>query len=284
MVDAGRCAGEPEFVRLPWSGGGPDNWTGVGHWPTIDYMSYRLRLVPLLALVTCAASPAAKAPPRPRLPLVVLDPGHGGGNYGAAGPAIEKEVTLALARRAAELLERTTGTRVALTREWDHHVGLAERAEIANRLGADALLSLHCNSSPTPGPTGFEAFYLSTPGAAQPRHLRAVRARAPEGVSEHVRSILADLASGGSRLGGAHLADAVREQLARAVPGPDRGVKPAAYTVLVSASVPAAVLEVGFLNHPEEGRALADPAYQERVATGVARGVADFLRRSGRLD
>lgn len=239
--------------------------------------------VPLLAVVALGSS---QPPARPGPPVIVLDPGHGGDNPGAVhtGGTKEKTITLALARRIAALLEESVGARVVLTREWDHHVGLPERARLANELGADGLLSLHCNSSPAPGPSGFEAIYLAADGATQARHLDAARAWAPAGVTGAAASIVADLVSGTARLGGARLAGTVHDVVLETTGAEDRGLKEGAYTVLVAASVPATVLEVGFLNHPEEGEALLEAAYQDELAGGIARGVEDYLRRSGRID
>jgi len=234
----------------------------------------------LLAIVLLGASQPAPTRPEPGPPVIVLDPGHGGDNLGAvhASGAQEKALTLALAEQIARRLEEKVGARVVLTREWDHHVGLPERARLANDLGADAFVSLHFNSSPTPGPRGFEAIYLSEGGATQARHVAAARAWAPANVSEPVAQIIGDLVSSGAHVSGARLANAVHGSALDWTRGEDRGLKQGAYTVLVAAAVPATVLEVGFLNHPDEGAALLDPGYQATLARGIADGVIGYLR------
>lgn len=251
-------------------------------------MSFRVGstlLFGLLLLRGGSAPAEAGTSGPPPAPIIVIDPGHGGDNQGAKGPqgVREKQITLEVASRMAGWLERHTGARAVLTRQEDHHLGLRERIRMANQLGADLFLSVHCNSSPVPGPRGFETFYLSDKGAKEPLH----RASSVEVVADSpdlaVRSIVAQLASEVARQGGARLASSVRGGLKKAVSSPDRGVKRGAYTVLVGASVPAAVVELGFLNHPGEGVDLADPGHQTRLVNGLLDGLLDYLDKTGRL-
>jgi len=261
----------------------------------IAYMAHRLLPLLLAGVLTkgavlaapAVAPPAPPAPPAPttapRRPIVVLDPGHGGPNGGASGPEgiREKRITLEIGRRLASRLERETDARVVLTREADDHVGLRERAQIANGLEADLLLSLHCNSSGAPGPRGFEAFYLSDSGATGDVHRAAVERRAERADQDSIRAIVGDIGSEVARAGGARLASVVRASLRGRLPGPDRGVKSGSYTLLAASSVPAVVVEMGFLNHPDEGAALATAEYQDRLADGLAHAIRRYLAEVG---
>lgn len=238
------------------------------------------------AFVAAAAALSAAPPgagPAAVAPIVVLDPGHGGPNAGAvAGGLVEKEVTLDMARRVRAHLEETTDLRVVLTREDDVHIPLRDRARIANQLGAALLIAIHGNASPAPGPRGYEAWFVSPDGTRLPAHVEETREALPPAlapVSAPVEAILGDLVSQNAQAGGARLAADVVRAIGDAVSPamPSRGVKQAAYTVLVSAAMPAAVVELGFLNHPEEGPLLADPAHRGRLARGIAEGIRAFL-------
>src|SRR5512143_2141392 len=119
-----------------------------------------MRALVLLAVVVGSAGSAAA------VPTVVLDPGHGGSNTGAAGVVeglYEKRLTLALARAVAERLE-AHGVQVSLTRDGDRFVTLRERVRAANLAHADVFVSLHANASPTKAQRGYET-YILTPDA-----------------------------------------------------------------------------------------------------------------------
>ncbi|MDY0059210.1 MAG: N-acetylmuramoyl-L-alanine amidase [Myxococcota bacterium] len=227
-------------------------------------------------------APARALPAAP--PLVVLDPGHGGSNEGArtGGGVLEKELTGQITARVRRLLEEQTGVRVALTREQDTYLGLRERAELANRLGAALLLSIHGNSAPHDRARGHETFFLSPAGAARlasPEPDPTLAAAVPSGASEAaaVAAITTELRTTATQRQSERLALLVQQELNRRLVGPSRGVRQATFDVLLHATVPAAVVEVGFLNHPIEGPLLATPAYQERIAAALAAAICRFL-------
>ncbi len=269
----------------------------AARWPERP-RSRRLRgllLAPLwLAGILGAAAPAGAAPPAPAAglrfgsssPLVVIDPGHGGANRGALGPdgVEEKRITLAVAQRLRAILEDQTEYGLILSHEQDLHISLRERAEVANLLGADLLLSIHCNSSPRPGPRGYESFYLSTGGLQDPAHPDLIHAPLPSqelpedaAGGPQALAILGDLEARARHERSALLALHLVEAMATRLRGPDRGVRQAPFDVLIHARVPAVVVELGFLNHPQEGRLLLDPAHQELAAQALATGVRRYL-------
>ena len=214
-------------------------------------------------------------------PLIVIDPGHGGTNSGApaAVPGLyEKQVTLALARLLwEELTER--GYRVVMTRDRDVYLTLRQRVRLANRLGADLFVSIHTNATTSHTQRGYETFVL--PPEALDVHARALRledgAVRPD-IDADTGLLLDDLERGAAQEAAAELAAAVQAQL-RAVRGNegDRGVRQGAMHVLMGATMPAVLIEVGFIDHPVEGRELADPAVRERIAAALANAVADVL-------
>jgi N-acetylmuramoyl-L-alanine amidase len=179
---------------------------------------------------------------------VVIDPGHGGpdrGHVSAAGVA-EKDVTLALGLRLAELL-RAEGCRVRLTRERDEGVPLYARAETANAAGAGFLMSLHCNANQAPEAHGAALYYF------QRSHY----------YSEH----------------GRRLAEYVGRSL-RATEVPVIGTFGRNYGILRETRGVAVLVEPLFLTSPAEERLSRQPAYREAVAQAILQGFADYLTRS----
>lgn len=214
-------------------------------------------------------------------PLIVIDPGHGGSNSGApaAVPGLhEKQVTLALARLLwDELTER--GYRVVLTRDRDVYLTLRQRVRLANRLGADLFLSIHTNATTSHSQRGYETFVL--PPEALDVHARALRLEdgaVRSGIDTDTALVLDDLERGAAQEAAAELAAAVQAEL-RVVRGHegDRGVRQGAMHVLMGATMPAVLIEVGFIDHPVEGRELADPAVRERIAAALANAVAKVV-------
>ena len=243
----------------------------------------------LLAVVSGGPTPEEPSPARPST-VVAIDPGHGGTNLGAPGLApglFEKTVTLALARRIRELLTTNSAggsdsapaaLSVVLCRDADTLVPIRARARCAAESGARLFLSLHANAVPSgvaPGSRrGFEVFVLgpgevdddaavASLGAADPANAawaaHEVRAAAEQSVA---------------------LARAVAEHLAPVVePSTRNAVRQsgAALDVLRGARAPAVLVEVGFMDHSEEGARLATPAGREPVARALADAVRDFL-------
>ncbi len=234
-----------------------------------------------------AALALALAAPEPAF-TVVVDPGHGGEQDGAAAPdgAHEKDVTLAISRRIAARLKRL-GARVVLTRTGDISVPLANRAAIATAIRADLFVSVHLNSMPTAVQRrhshGVETYFLSAD--ATDANAKAVAAREnadrlagePEvDPNDPVAGILDDLQDAASLQGSSRLAYDVHEKLVQRLGAEDRGVKQAPFYVLAGARMPAILMEVGFISHPQETRKLRSREYQERIADAVASGIKAF--------
>jgi N-acetylmuramoyl-L-alanine amidase len=241
-----------------------------------------LALLLLGALVGAAGAraPAAGVPERAR-PVVVLDPGHGGSNPGARGAVEgvhEKQVTLAIARRVAELLE-LRGVDAHLTRDRDRTMTLRERVADANARAADLFVSIHANASVARTQRGFETFVLTPAGVdIDARALRAETGTPREGVDPAIALVLDDVERGAAQWEAAELAATMQDHL-REVRGAegDRGVRQDAHHVLLGATMPAVLVEVGFVDHPIEGREVADPDAQERIAQAIADAVVEQL-------
>ena len=214
-------------------------------------------------------------------PLVVIDPGHGGANLGA--PSVvrgvyEKSVTLELARQVERYLT-DHGVVVVLTRDRDEYLLLRQRVRKANQLGADLFVSLHCNATEKHTRRGYETFIL-TPEALDV-DARAIRGRegAPRpGVDSEVSLLLDEVERGASFPEAADFASAIQEHLRKARgPSGDRGVRQASMHVLLGATMPAVLVEVGFIDHPEEGVELLDREVQEEIAEAIAAAIESSL-------
>lgn len=198
--------------------------------------------------------------------VVVLDPGHGGNDSGAVSPTglKEKELVLDVAHRVRALLQ-SRGVTVYLTRHDDRFLELEERPRRAERWKADLLVSLHANSGINSA-RGVETFALSLPGSLstnQDPDTAAPTTSVPGNVQNQANMALAY---------------ALQHSLRSLPETTDRGVKRARFTVLRSATTPTALVEMGFLTHPEEGKRFHDPAWRERMAHSIARGIDNYLR------
>lgn len=173
-------------------------------------------------------------------PLVIVDAGHGGSDPGALGPtgATEKRVTLAIADALAEALAERRINAV-LTRTADAELYLQPRLDDIERFGAAAFVSIHANSHVNPTVAGLETFYRQ-PGSKA-------------------------------------FASAIHDRLVAVAARPNRGVKQERLYVLRHPSIPSALVETGFISHPEEERLLSSPEYQRLAAAAIADGIAAYL-------
>jgi len=212
--------------------------------------------------------------------VVVLDPGHGGSNAGALGATglQEKQLSLALACRVAERL-RARGIAVQLTRTTDQTMTLRQRVAIADRMPADLFVSIHANASPTRTQRGYETYVLTARGIdVDGRALRSDTTTPRPGVDPDLALVLDDVERGASQWEAADLAWRIQRALRdRRGPDGDRGVRQDAHHVLLGATMPAVLVEVGFIDHPIEGRQLAEPAVQAQLAEAITEAIADQL-------
>lgn len=215
----------------------------------------------------------------PASPIVVLDPGHGGSNLGSHGAGLhEKQVTLAIAGQVAARL-RAHGVTVELTRTTDRTLTLRQRVAVADKIPADLFVSIHTNASPTRAQRGYETFVLTPRGVdVVGRALRSDTLTPRPNVDPEIALILDDVERGSSQWEAAELASRMQRALRdRRGKDGDRGVRQDAQHVLIGATMPAVLVEVGFLDHPLEGKQLADPVVQGKLADAIAEAIQDQL-------
>ncbi len=221
--------------------------------------------------------PAASAPPAM---TVVIDPGHGGDDRGAVGPAgmEEKRLTLSVAQRV-KALGADRGVRVLLTREDDRQIPLMQRAAFANGAGASLFISLHANASPSPLTTGAEVGSFPVPD--QPVPVPAVEDRSllvPLAGSGTRRVVLvawdqaqvrhADIAAG--------LAQEIGERLERMAPLGPRRVYQAPLRPLMAVNLPAALVDLGYVSNRNEEKVAAADVRQAALAQALVDAVLGF--------
>jgi N-acetylmuramoyl-L-alanine amidase len=237
-----------------------------------------------------AATPSAKpkphtpeAKPGAPLPLVILDPGHGGKDPGAIGVSgtFEKHVALAAALELQRQLLASGRYRVELTRTRDIFIPLEQRVTIAQRKSAALFVSLHADALTDHAVRGASVYTLSDGASDAQTAALARRENAVDrlgtanlqGTSPEVTRILGNLVRQETRQGAARMARRVVNELGRDVPLLQNPNRHASFMVLKAADIPSVLVEMGFMSNKADEAALRQPAHRARVATAMRRAV-----------
>ncbi len=217
---------------------------------------------------------------------VAIDPGHGGTDPGAIGPAgvKEKDVTLAIARKVAPVLARD-GTQVVLTRDEDRFVSLEERTARANAFNADLFLSIHCNAAENHAKRGVETYVLDTARDEMAGRIAARENATSQAAGAEIGSILASMRLADQSTRSARLADLLERAALASLRGnysdvTEGGVHTAGFYVLVGARMPGVLFETSYISNPTEEARLASEDYEQRLADGIVNAVKAY--REGR--
>jgi N-acetylmuramoyl-L-alanine amidase len=221
----------------------------------------------------------------------VIDPGHGGKDPGAIGlgDLEEKEVTLAVAKQLQkELRKAMPGVKVVMTRDDDTFIELDRRGQIANESNGRLFVSIHCNSMPQkPHPvSGFEC-YILRPGKSED----AARVVATENASvrfendrrkyeelEAEHAIVASMAQSTFARYSETVAQEIRESMRGSVGIPDRGVLQAGFYVLIGASMPGVLVEIGYLTSENDVAVMKNMAGRKKIARAISRGITSYAK------
>jgi len=178
-----------------------------------------------------------------RVPVVVIDPGHGGKDPGAIGIGglQEKNVILPISLEVTRILQQQ-GIDVRLTRDSDFFVTLQGRTDLANQIDADLFVSIHANSmgKGRADVNGLEVYYF----------------------------------------GDRRLSDTIHRNIVRSVDLPDRGVRRARFYVLRTSKMPSTLVEVGFVTGAEDAAKLANANFQRQMAAAIAGGIIEYIQRN----
>lgn len=220
--------------------------------------------------------------------VVAIDAGHGGVDPGSVGKrgTYEKHVTLAIARRLKERIDREPGMRAILTRDNDMFVEHRERIARARRQQADMFVSVHADSYTNRSVAGSSVYVLSARGASdESARWLADRENAADligGVKlddkdSVLASVLLDLSQGASMSASVDAAEKVMHELYKIGNITNRGVKHAGFLVLKSPDIPSLLVETAFISNPTEEARLLDPKHQQRLAEAIHQGVRAYF-------
>ncbi|MBI4383052.1 MAG: N-acetylmuramoyl-L-alanine amidase [Nitrospinae bacterium] len=242
-------------------------------------------------LAQAKAEPVAARHPaavrKNHVPLIVIDPGHGGKDHGAEGESglLEKDVNLEVAKKLKSILEKRYKYRVLMTREDDAFVSLKDRGALANEKDATLFVSVHANAAPRKSAKGIETYYLGIGSSDQAKETAARENGDLVGSvkDNQVQNILADLISTTKINDSSRLAGKVQHYLHQVLSHKfseikNLGVKEGPFFVLHDANMPSILVEVGFITNVEEERRLDNAEYMNWLAFSMARGIGDFLR------
>ncbi len=246
-----------------------------------------------------APRPSADRPAEPsatdRLIIIALDPGHGGEDPGAIGPAgtREKDVVLRLAHRLRERINASSVNgnplRAYLTRDADFFVPLHVRVQKARHVQADLFVSIHADAFYTPHPQGASVFALSQSGASSSaaRWMAAqenkadlvgglnVKAKDPE-----VKRTLFDMSTTAQIKDSLKLGSAMLGEVGRIGKLHKGKVEQAGFAVLKAPDIPSVLVEAAFISNPQEEAKLNSEAYQEQLASALMRGIEAYFSKN----
>ena len=238
---------------------------------------------------------AASAPPtrttvKSALPLVMLDPGHGGKDPGAIGISgtYEKHVALATAEDLRRQLESTGRYRVALTRARDVFIPLEARVAMAQKQAASLFVSIHADALPDHAVRGASVYTLGESASDSQTAALAKRENAADrfGVVNfkdtppEVARILISLVRQETRAGSARFARSVVGALKPDLPLLPNPARHAGFAVLKAADIPSVLVEMGFMSNRADEAALRRPVHRARVATAMKRAVDAYFQKA----
>lgn len=222
---------------------------------------------------------------------VVIDAGHGGHDTGTIGPngLMEKDLVLDVALRLGALITQQLGAQVVYTRSDDTFIPLEQRTKIANNEKADLFISIHANSSPEPSATGVETYFFnltsdksgldlatrenatSTSSISDLNDMlhRAVLQAKLEESREFAQSVQSSLWVGSVKM----------DNHSR-----DRGVRQAPFVVLIGATMPSILTEIGFVSNPHDEKQLRRSDQREHIAEALFKGVSQYASTLSHVD
>jgi len=216
---------------------------------------------------------------------IVIDAGHGGNDPGAIGRTglREKVINLDIAKRLAKIL-KDDGFSVVMTRSTDVFVSLERRVDLANQAKADLFISIHSNANWVRSLSGFEVYYLAPRADDYRRVLLAANSGLPSldnssfaGRSANLRAILWDMFYTYNHAESVRLSRDICRAIDRDLNTRVLGVKDAGFYVL-KVSMPAVLIELGFLSNAEEENLLKDNYYRQQIAEAIVHGIENYVK------
>ncbi len=246
-----------------------------------------------------AAAPSTPAPSGRKLPdgalakqlslgvsRIVIDPGHGGKDYGAPGylrGVHEKHIVLQIAKRLAKKIHKRLNCEVLMTRSTDKYLTLEERTAFANTRNADLFISIHTNAARDSRAYGIETFFLNLATDDDAIRVAAMEnATSRKNISD-LQTILSDLMQNAKINESSRLARVVQDSVTSGLSKrysriKNKGVKQAPFYVLLGAQMPSILIETSFISNKRECKRLTTASYQEHIVDGIVDGIAAYIK------
>jgi len=235
-----------------------------------------------------SAPPKKNIPANLKIKKIVIDAGHGGDDPGATGRTglKEKDVNLDISKRLAGILKEQ-GLDVILTRSTDVFIPLPDRAEIANKSGADLFVSLHSNANRVKSMNGFETYYVAPAVNDSQRALLSAKNamlnldnKCFASRSQDLMAIVWDMIYTNARAESIELARSISHSMDCNLDAKILGIKEARFRVLRDVRMPAVLVEVGFVSNSDEEKMLKNAFYRQKLAESIAQGITDYAQDS----
>jgi N-acetylmuramoyl-L-alanine amidase len=218
---------------------------------------------------------------------IVIDPGHGGKDYGAPGylkGVHEKNVVLQIARKLAKKIKAELGLEVIMTRNGDRFLTLEERTAFANTKNADLFISIHTNASRDRRAYGIETYFLNLATDEEAIRVAAMEnATSTKNISD-LQKILYDLMQNAKINESSRLAAYVQSSTTAHLKNKrysrikSKGVKQAPFYVLLGAQMPSILVETAFISNARECKRLVNPRFQQRLVEGIVEGIRRYIK------
>ena len=223
--------------------------------------------------------------------IIVLDPGHGGDDVGALSQnkkLREKDIVLNVSKKTASLLKER-GYKVLFTRSNDRFIKLRSRTSFANDKGAHLFISIHANAAPNKEKAkimnGIETYFLSPSRSERSMNAANLENKADTDEMNYFTKLsFLNFLNREKIIASNKLAIDMQAALLKSVRAgykvSDGGVREAPFWVLVGALMPAVLIEIGYISHPDESQKIANSKYQDRLAKGIADGVDEYFAKN----
>ena len=222
---------------------------------------------------------------------IVIDPGHGGKDYGAPGcikGVHEKKIVLQIAQRLEKMIKKQLKCDTIMTRSADVYLSLEERTAIANTQNADLFVSIHTNASPDRRAYGVETYILNLATDDEAIRVAAMEnATSAKNISD-LDSILQDLMQNTKVNESARLASYVQDGMDNQLKKKydsirNKGIKQAPFYVLLGAEMPSILVETSFISNPRECKRLTNAHYQNLICQGIVDGIKRYMKETNPL-
>ncbi len=249
-------------------------------------------IFPLILVLSCIGQAHAS---NSKALKVIIDPGHGGRDNGAVhGHMKESEVTLKVSEKLKQLLQKDPRFKTQLTRSENLSLSLADRAQFAVEEKGDLFLSIHANSSTDPRAKGLEIYFQNQLPPDEEAMYMAARENGAvlderqfdiestteipdrEKLSPEVRTILADTLKNDRIRRSSRLSSFIREHWKGQARAPGLSLRQAPFFVISHVNMPSALIEIGYLTNPREGKLLLTDEYQEKVAQSIHKALIKY--------